>query len=107
MLIEFRQILEPIKSFKTVRALSLPYKTLLTFDYQPNRKDPEPFIFNGAEILELAGKKNDESFKGYFIGVETDPSNKINYYVFENYQNIIVVNKQTNFKLFDVVPVIR
>lgn len=107
MQIEFRQVLNSIPSHRTVRVLVAPYKTLFTFDYQPNRKDPEPFVFCGTEILKLAGKKEDDFLKGYFVGVETEPSGKIKYHILDNFQDILTVNKHTNFKLFDVVLIIR
>lgn len=107
MQIEFRHILKPIASHRTVRVLTCEFKTLFTFDYQPDRKDPVPFVFNGVEILALAGKGPDDFLKGYFIGVERESSGKLNYHILENFQDILTVNKNTNFKLFDVVPIIR
>lgn len=107
MQIEFRQILKSITSHRTVRVLVSPFKTLFTFDYRPDRKDPEPFVFCGTEILKLAGKKEDDFLKGYFVGVETESTGKINYHILDNFQDILTVNKNTNFKLFDVVPVIK
>jgi hypothetical protein len=107
MKIEFRQIVSPVQSQRVVRILVNEFKTLLTFEYAPERKDPEPFIFKGLELLEMIGLEKTESFKAYIIGVEPGENGKINYHILENFQNILHVNKHTNFQLFDIIPIIK
>lgn len=106
MNIELRQILEPIASHRVVRNLVVPAKTLLTFRYDPNRNDPEPYIFKGEDLLAMAGLPETGTFKAYIVGVEPGEKGKVNYHILENFQNLLVVNKHTNFQLFDVVPVV-
>ena len=105
MQIELRQITKPIASHRVLRNLVCEYKTLLTFDYKPDRKDPEPYIFKGEDLLKMAGVE--DTFKAYIIGVEPGEKGKINYHVLENFQNLLIVNKHTNFQLFDIVPVVK
>lgn len=105
MRIELRQIIKPIQSHRVLRNLVCDFKTLLTFEYKPDRKDPEPYIFKGEELLKIAGVE--DSFKAYIVGVEPGDNNKINYHILENFQNILVVSKHTNFQLFDIVPIIK
>ena len=104
--VEFRQIVKPISSHRTVRCLSCEFKTLLTFSYLPERPDPQPFAFVGTEILELAQKQPEDWIKGYFVWVEQE-GQKTNIYILENFQDILTVNKNTNLKLFDLVQVIK
>jgi hypothetical protein len=105
MQIEFRQILKPIESHRVLRNLVCEFKTLLTFDYQPERKDPIPYLFKGVDLLKIAEVK--DTFRAYIVGVEPGDKGKLNYHILENFQNILVVSKNTNFQLFDIVPIIK
>lgn len=107
MWIEFRRVLDKISSHRVVRILVNQSKVLLSFEYSPDRENPEPFAFVGPDLLRLAEKGPEDFFKAYFIGVDKEPSGKLIYHILENHQDIMTINKHTNFQLVDVVPIIK
>lgn len=103
MKIEFRRITAPINSHKVWFALTLPFETIYSFEHSPGH-DKGPFLFSGKNILAKCNLAEEDSFKGYFVGVEQEGEiTKV--HILENKRDLLTVTKNTSFKIHDLIEI--
>lgn len=103
MRIEFRRITAPINSHKVWFALTLPFETIYSFEHSPGH-DKGPFIFSGKQMLEKCNLSEEDSLKGYFIGVEHE-GEITKLHVLENKKDLITITRNTLFKIHDLIEI--